>query len=381
MSTTLNPFDLLDADGGEVRRKAPKPATAQPKPAAAVAKPVAKPADAPKQATQPKPASAKNAAGAGAGTAAAGGKRENDAKARPQGDAQKPRSQGQGQGQGAGRDGGARRSPAQPRQQQQQGAPAAGNDGEIVERPRERRDRDHRSHGERPAGRGRQFDRRSGTGRPANENKRAGSGKANWGTLEEGQQIEIVKEAVEGEKEEAVVVAEGEVVPAEPPKSPEKELLSLDEYLAKKSKTPISGVEAPKLRAAGEGVDQSAWANYAALEKDGGEEAPQKKKSTAAKKDVNGKDDKLADMLSFTLPPHESADRGDRRGGRGGKGPGPFNKGNRGGSRQGGQQKPSGGRGKSGSASITLEDQTQFPSLGGSPAASPAPAAPATVKA
>lgn len=375
--TTLsfNPFDLLDENGG-ARRKAPKPA----KPAVA---PKPAPVEAPKKEApqqQPKPAPAKNAAGAGPSPAV--GKRENGSKPRPQGDAQRPRGQGQGQGQGAGKEGGARKSPAQPRQQQPQGAPVGGNDAEIVERPRERRDRDHRTH-DRPVQRGRQFDRRSGTGRPANENKRAGSGKGNWGKLEEGQETEIAKEVEGGVKEENAVAPDVDLDPqspafAEPPKSPEKQYLSLDEYLATKKNKPVTGVDAPKLRAAGEGVDQSAWANYAPLTKDDGVEATQKKKKDVAKKDaVNGKDDKLADILQFTLPPHESFGS-DRRGGRG-KGPGPFNKGSRGGGRQGGQ-KP-GGRGKEPVASVALGDQSQFPSLGGSPAASPAPAAPAVVKA
>lgn len=366
--STTNPFDLLDENGGrprKVKQVAPKPV---------VAKPVVEPPKV-QQPAQPKAAPAKATPAA---NTAAPAKKENDAKPRPQGDA--PRGN-----RNAGKDGAVKKAPAQqqPRQQQQQAAPARGPEDALAEKPRERRDRDHRTH-DRPTHRGRQFDRRSGTGRPANENKRHGSGKGNWGTIEEGQEGangEVTKELAEGEKEEAVA-AEGEVAASPetetaPAKEPEKELLSLDEYYATLKNKVVTSVEAPKIRQAGEGVDQAAWANYAPLTKEESSTAPLKKKKESKKDAANGKDEKTI-PIQIKMTPHESFGEG-RRGRGGPRGGRPD--GSRGGRGRGGPRFARGGYTNSSSnttpANNTKDvaiDMSQFPTLGGAPAQAAAPA-------
>jgi len=351
MSYTVNPFDLLGDEGAtRPRKQAPKPAApkqAAPKPAAQPVVPKAT------QPPQQKPASAKPAP-----ASSAPAKKENDVKPKPPADAQKANPVSKNEG--------VKKSPAPPRQHQQAGAAPGNYESEKAPRPpKDRRDtRDH------PPRRGRQFDRQSGTGRPANENKKSGSGKANWGKVEDGQEPVEAKEHVEGEKEESAVV-EGEAAEAEPtPKvEPEKELKGLDEYYESlKSKT-VKSVEPPKLRAAGEGVDQSAWSQYAPLAKDDGDDTPiKKRKETKKEAATNGKEEKL--IIEYSLPPPKGIEerRGGRTGGRGGgSGRGAANgrgKGPRG-DRRGGPHQTRGPQ-NTGSKKEQQFAEADFPALAGS---------------
>lgn len=381
MSLTLNPFDLLgdEGDGGR-RRKAPAPKPATPAPAPAVAPKPAAPA-APKPSPQ-QPAAKK------APTAKAAPQSNNTTAKKENGTA-RPKPQG-GEGQRGPRP--ERRAP-----QQAGGAPpaprAAGTPGDEGAphqgRPASNWSGERR---ERAPGRGRKFDRRSGTGRNPTENKKAGSGKANWGKAGEAVE-ELPKENGEAEKEETEKpAAEGEVAPAEgepeTPQEPEKVLKGLDEYFAE-LKAKAAKVEAPKPRAAGEGVDQSAWKEYVPLSKDdNGEDGPIKnKKKEVAQKDAPSTGAPEIELGFRLAPPQGIEERGGgRRGGRGGdrgdrgrgdrKGRG-GGRGGRGGNRGGRGGAPSSSDAGASTAPAFAADD--FPVL--TPAAPKPAAVPAPVKA
>ena len=63
--------------------------------------------------------------------------------------------------------------------------------------------------------RGREFDRHSGTGRPANENKRQGGGSRNWGNVKDAQADHEAVSSVPVEQLEGVPVVEGAAAPVE----------------------------------------------------------------------------------------------------------------------------------------------------------------------
>lgn len=375
-SLSLNMFDLLSDEGAGGRRRkltTPKPApapvvapTPTPAPAkTAAAAPASKPA-----AQQPTDKKAPNAKPANAN---AGAKKENGTARppRPQGEGQRGKGERRPQQGGAGTPPVARQAAGGDEAFPQQKTPAHQFAGERRERA--------------PA-RGRKFDRRSGTGRPPTENKRSGSGKANWGKLGENEEevaAQVTKENGEAEKEEtekvtvegeAAAAAEGEAAPKEP------ETKSLDEYYQELKNKAVK-VEAPKKREAGEGVDQSAWKEYVPLAKEEASDslAPKTKKKEGEKKEAPAS--VAADLLSFTLAPPQGIeergrrrDRGDRqergdRPFRGGRGRG---RGGRGGPRN--QQRGARPASEGPAVAFAADD---FPVLGAKPAA----AAPAPVKA
>merc|ERR1711974_15131 len=70
-------------------------------------------------------------------------------------------------------------------------------------------------------GRGRKFDRQSGTGRPSNEEKKSGHGKANWGGIQE--HIETEAEILEQNEENPVENVTEEV-------EPKVQVMTLEEF-------------------------------------------------------------------------------------------------------------------------------------------------------
>jgi plasminogen activator inhibitor 1 RNA-binding protein len=297
--SVANPYDLL-ADENEDRTNvpAPKPKEQKPKAPAAPAAAGAKPA-------APKPAEAKPKAAASDKAAA------KPAAARPQ--------QAGGQ------------TPPAPRD-----ANTNLEEKSKEYRPRgqgaDRRDAPHRP----PPGRDnkdRAFDRKSGTGRPANENKKGGQGKGNWGgdvdpkeaaeavkdlegKTEEKEVAEGEKETAEGEKKEGEEGEkkegeEGEKKEEAPKPVPE---LGLDEYLAKlKSKAPK--VEALKPRT----VSTEGFEGLTALPKedeDGLAPTAGKKTKKDAKK-TGKKEEKstaAADLLAFPTYQEMQQKSQERRG-------------------------------------------------------------------
>jgi len=350
MSYTANPFASLGEDGEE-RTRAPRP----PKPT-----PQATP-KAPQEA-QPKAAPAKPSP-----TVA----KKDDAKPKPQGDAIKGKTDAPTKKPAA------ESRPQQHQQQQQQKsqAPFARADSNYESEKPVRAPKDKRDTRDRAPRRGRQNDRLSGTGRPANENKRSGSGKNNWGKIDDqGQEVaDATKEPTTTTEEKEEVVAPVEEVP-ETPKEPETK--GYDEYLESIKDKKVGGVEQLKLRVAGEGVDQSAWSAYAPISKDDEADTTATKKKKATKKETsNGKEEKPKEekvavdkLFKVTVPPPQGIEergRGGGRGGRGGKGP---SRGGRGDRRQQPVDK---------SKAAFEHDAQSFPPLGGSSAPAASPAAPA----
>lgn len=384
MSASFNPFDLLGDEGDTRKRKpapqkapaAPKPATPK-APAAAAPKPAAPAAKAAPQQQAPKAPTAKAAPAA---NNAAPAKKENGA-AKPQaqrGDVQKGASEGERKPRPPRKDG--ERGPYSPkgdrppRREGDSGRPFPPKD----RAPREDQPQD--ATGEKPAfprrnkgerrergpQRGRQFDRQSGTGRPPTENKKGGYGKGNWGKDAEVVEGEAGQEKPENDKEEVAAAAEGEAEKEDaPPAQPEKELKGLDEYLAERKNKQVK-IEPPKERKAGEGVDQSAWADYVPLVK-------QDLGDIAIKKKKEGKENKKEATpatttpnsevtLGFYLPPPARGDD-DRRGRRGKQGGKPFKNERR------GEKK------NTAAADVNLDlSATSFPTLSGAPATTPAAA-------
>ncbi|KAN0021892.1 hypothetical protein ACTFIU_004037 [Dictyostelium citrinum] len=107
--------------------------------------------------------------------------------------------------------------------------------------------------------RNRQFDRKSGTGRPHNENKKGGAGQGNWG--KEG--------SVDAEANVATATqTEGEKEPTEPVVAApvEDKTLTLGEYLKQQGSVTL---DAPKLRVAGEGEAKNAqWDEFEPIQRE-----------------------------------------------------------------------------------------------------------------
>jgi len=192
--------------------------------------------------------------------------------------------------------------------------------------PRQQRERKDRE--DRPPREGqRQFERRSGTGRPRTENKRGGSGKGNWGTVEDDKQAQT--EQVEGqapaeqqpaENKEAEAKVEVEVQPPEE----EDKTKTLDEYF-KALKQPVVALPTSKR------VDNAkAFEGFVPLKRDLEDEqvAKKDKKKEEGEKEDSGKKTVSADQLLNFKAPEQQGFRGKGRGrgegspkgGRGGKG-------------------------------------------------------------
>jgi hypothetical protein len=199
----------------------------------------------------------------------------------------------------------------------------------------------------------RAYDRHSGTGRVKGEQKKAGAGKGNWGSIEpkeefaaETQPIEpdLPAEPVEKSEETAPEVTE----PAPPPEEEDKTML----YHEWKAKNEVKTLELPApIRQAGEGVDNSAWANFVPLTReldipDNSKKTTEKKKKDAATTGGKVRLDEIFNIQNPDRRPRESRSRGGKR----------FS-----GPREN-MRIRGGGRGRSSSKNFTLNEDA-FPSL------------------
>jgi len=178
----------------------------------------------------------------------------------------------------------------------------------------------------------RQYDRKSGTGR-GRENKRAGGGRGNWGSVSDETKTQEETEKVEAEvaptTEAAPATETTEAVAEDKVEEEEEKVKTLDEYLGTIKKVSIS---LPAPRQAGEGQEVSPqWASYTALKRDEEEE-----KKTTEKKPVVAKEPTKQTISADQVIHFKESPKGERsfRGGRGG----------RGGRRGGAEGSPRGGR-------------------------------------
>ncbi|KAJ3156979.1 hypothetical protein HDU89_002388 [Geranomyces variabilis] len=234
----------------------------------------------------------------------------------------------------------------------------AGADGERRERGGFRGGRGGR--GGARGGRGREFDRHSGSGRVDGVKKEV-AGKGSWGnplTAEEEAKKEIVEAEGGAEKAEATAETTEAETAAEPKEQdPEDNFKTLEQFMAERSRP----ANEAKVRKANEGADDAQWKDAVVLKKSEDEElfadllkAKKSKAAASAKKDAKT-------FVNIDLRYNEEGrggftERGGRGGARGGRGRGGADRG-----------APRGGRGgaRNGGSSVSIEDQTAFPSLGG----------------
>lgn len=175
----------------------------------------------------------------------------------------------------------------------------------------------------------------SGKGQVAKEGKRAGSGRHNWGVAgsAEAAALEDAKNAktsaVAEEKAEAVAASSSELPTEVAPLAPVEEedpVKTYDEFLAEQEKEhrAVKKASSVKVRAAGEGQDGSAWADFKPLvanDLDTGFTLRPKKDKKAGSASTGVKEERVsADKLFRVLPPRaERPERAERpaRGGRG----------------------------------------------------------------
>ncbi|KAG0173365.1 hypothetical protein DFQ28_000292 [Apophysomyces sp. BC1034] len=190
-------------------------------------------------------------------------------------------------------------------------------------------------HGGAPGGpRGRQFDRRSGTGILDNE-KKINQGWGRLGTAE--------REAADDVLEPRDPAAEGEPQPSISHER-EENVKTLDEYRASQ-KSASDKLRLPQARKANEGVDDSQWKGAVPLSRTE-EDSLYSGKETSMKAKIKSKKEKV-----FLEIEHQPTQRGGR-GGRGGRG---SHDGRRGRGR---------GRDKGRANDINLLDANMFPTLG-----------------
>ncbi|EFA85213.1 hyaluronan/mRNA binding family protein [Heterostelium album PN500] len=154
------------------------------------------------------------------------------------------------------------------------------------------------------APRGRQFDRKSGTGRPAGEVKKGGAGKGNWGSqTQEVQNTEAAVAVTETTEETATAVAATtETAETQAPKDTN---ITLEEY-QKQQQAEAPQVQPLKLRQAGEG-ETNQWEEYAPIQK----ETVKSATKSAAKEKKNSK----KTLISLeTKPSIQSSNKPPRKG-------------------------------------------------------------------
>ncbi|KAJ3029033.1 hypothetical protein HDV00_009807 [Rhizophlyctis rosea] len=318
-----NLFDLLGDDGEEGAVRAPAPVKKEEKKDAAPApKKDNAPARAPRNEYRPR------------GGAQRGGDRVARNGPRETGDFERPPREGQREGQD-GQRGGFRGGRGGPR-----GGRGAG-------------------------GRGREFDRRSGTGRRDTEKKEV-AGKGSWGepiaSQQEGTKVaeqEIaVAEGAEGTPEENPAADKPADAEAEAAKEPEEVLKTLDQYFAEREAK--KGAADVAVRKANEGADESQWKDAVVFQKE--EEDYFIGKSAKGKRAAQTPKEKQQKV--FAAIEQRFADEGPKRGGggRGGRGRGGDRpEGSAGGRGRGGERR--GGRGGN-NASVNVSDEKAFPTLG-----------------
>lgn len=161
--------------------------------------------------------------------------------------------------------------------------------------------------------RGREFERHSGTGRPANENKRSGGGRANWGNPKQAKADSDA--AIEAAAAEQVTAVEGEVVEnvdatktEEAPKEPEVKTQTLEAFRAEQAKKQKElnaklGLAAPtEVRKV-----QPAW--YKPEEKTSTKAAAPAKNAKAAEKPAGKRVVPVTDVLRVEIPRQEREER------------------------------------------------------------------------
>ncbi|EGC38697.1 hypothetical protein DICPUDRAFT_75726 [Dictyostelium purpureum] len=136
--------------------------------------------------------------------------------------------------------------------------------GEVVsEEGRSSTKRDSKTHGRTPRTdasgniRNRQFDRKSGTGRPHNENKKGGAGQNNWGKEGSVEEAAAPANTTEEKPTEEATIA----VPAV-----EDKTITLAEHF-KQLQSQSVAQDAPKIRVAGEGESTAQWDDFEPLVK------------------------------------------------------------------------------------------------------------------
>lgn len=222
--------------------------------------------------------------------------------------------------------------------------------------------------------RGREFDRRSGTGRRDTEKKEV-AGKGSWGNPvtaeEEGSKVaeqEIAAADGTATPEENAAGADAAAEP-ETPKEPEEVLKTLDQYFAEVQAK--KGAQEANVRKANEGADESQWKDAVVFEKKEEEEYFVGGKSKGKKAAAVAQTPKEKAQKVFAAIEQRFADepkRGGREGGRGGRGGGRGQGGDRpdSGRGRGGQNNRRGGRAAAGGdANVNVADERAFPSLGG----------------
>ncbi|KAI8051875.1 hypothetical protein BDF21DRAFT_498376 [Thamnidium elegans] len=185
-------------------------------------------------------------------------------------------------------------------------------------------------------GRGRQFDRHSGTGIHDTE-KKINKGWGEAGTAE----FQGAHDVLDPNDPDA---AESRKARAE---EPEENTKTLEEYLEEKKNSQTFRVQ--EGRKPNEGLDDKEWKNAVVLEKE--EDAYFSGKEPGSKLKNKNKKEKI--YLEIDQPAHRSESENRRGGGRGGRGGRGNGRGGRGSS-----------RGRGGQGSVNLSDSKAFPTLG-----------------
>ncbi|KAF9898458.1 hypothetical protein BX616_004000, partial [Lobosporangium transversale] len=190
------------------------------------------------------------------------------------------------------------------------------------------------------------YDRHSGTGIVDSENK------------ENNRLGDPTSSYLEAEQDAATVGTDEATTDAPEPAEPETTIKTLDDFLQEKA-AKAAKIALPEARAANAGADESKWKDAKVLEIQEAEDFIKMGKESATKSRKGKKEGKvlITDIdFKFTEPAREPAPRSAFRGGRGGdRAPR--------GARGGNSSRPRGGAGSRG-ASVNVDDQEVFPSLG-----------------
>ncbi|KAF9204550.1 hypothetical protein BGZ49_005160 [Haplosporangium sp. Z 27] len=196
------------------------------------------------------------------------------------------------------------------------------------------------------------YDRHSGTGKVDSENK------------ENNRLGDPTAAPFEAEKDAELSVEEAAAAATPEPAEPEEVVKTLDDYLQEKAAKALK-IALPEARAANAGSDDSKWKNAQILEVEETGDFIKMGKETVSKSRKTKKESKIlfTDLdIRYTEPAREPTSRSAFRGGRSG------DRGSRGGDRaprgaRGGNNPRPRGAPRSG-ASVNVDDQELFPSLG-----------------
>jgi len=219
--------------------------------------------------------------------------------------------------------------------------PPQHNEGKLNHAPQR-----HGARGGR-VGRGRDFDRRSGTGTQKGGEKKEVAGKGSWGNAIETETSALVEEPVAEPVAEPKTPAEDSDVVPEEEKEPEEELKTLEQFFMEQQSKKAAALEM-NTRKANEGADETQWKDTTLLKKSDQEEAFFSGSKSASNKVKKNKEKPQKTYLEIDQT--FTASRGNARGrGRGGRGRGDF-----------GSRNNRGGHGEK----LNVADTSAFPSLG-----------------